>query len=201
MGSIYVSLPGIGGSFDEREMKGQHLRIVPTASSNEQETAGPHEKIRIFKGRVLNNAQLSLPLEDVFGAKRVILIPLDIVHGEQLIELLCEIRPKIVIDVRNLVRFNLPGMSRESIFKKLSKLSSIYIREPIRWSVTSRSDVMAGNYEIPVRIAYELIAMQFGCALVITEKPTESRILATALSRFLSEERDTDWVIERFEAS
>lgn len=181
-------------------MKGEHLRLVPAPSSSAQETSGStHKQVRVSKNRILGNAQLSLPLDDIFEAKRVILIPLDVVHGEQLIELLCDAKPRIIIDVRSLIRFNLPGMNRELIFKKFYKLSSMYIRESIKWESVTSHDVMVGNYEIPTRICYELLNMHHGCALLMTEKQAEARMLASALNRFLSADKNSNWVIERME--
>lgn len=85
--------------------------------------------------------QMELPLGgDAPSNLAVHVVALEAMHGADFIRILRQISPKAVFDLREIGIFNIPGTSRQSIFRELRRLESRYIEAPMPWSDMNLND-------------------------------------------------------------
>ena len=108
--------------------------------------------------------QFELPLGGVKSDNRLptlCIFAIDSLHGSDLLEGLRLCRPNTVLDLREFSQFNIPGITRRSIFRELGRLGTDYREFPLPLSEMSirspssllnvsrqmRADIAANNSE------------------------------------------------------
>lgn len=131
-------------------------------------------------------------LEFDFGnshIRRVLVAAMERIHGARLHELLYELHPTVVLDLRNTIRFDLPGTNRDLFLGRISELRSCYVRAPMEWKAgpTSGHD---GNdlYPLPDRVNEQVLDIREGNVMLLVNRS----IHAAHISSLLDKKRETN---------
>lgn len=138
--------------------------------------------------------QLELDLGD--QVRRILVAAMDRIHGIRLHELVTEIHPVVVLDLRNTIRFDLPGMNRDSFLQTVSRVHSSYMRAPMKWQNDLRAAVQI-NAVLPVRLHHEVIERRDGNLMLLVNKPEHARKISSMLNVTLSQSHAKRWDIEQ----
>lgn len=120
----------------------------------------------------------------------------DTIHGRRLTTLVDELTPEFVIDLRNVLRFDLPGMSREVFFHRLSARGVHYARAPVAWHEVSAYGITTSS-KLPIRLYHEAIERWGGNLILLVSRPEHAVHTHAMLNMALSTHRANGWSIER----
>lgn len=165
----------------------RHLRIVTSGDIAEPITPRPVQ----FDAE----GQLSLALDDE-PARRIVVAALDRIHGARLHELMTELHPALVLDLRHSVRFDLPGTSRTLFLDRISRLRSCYMRAPIEWHRIDVRPATTGG-ALPVRLHHELLEREHGNVMLLVAQPEHGRHMSSILNLELARAKAQGWRIEQ----
>lgn len=143
--------------------------------------------------------QLGLPFEGDGGVQRILIVAMDEIHGSQFLALLRSVRPKAVVDLRHLIRFDLPGTNRDEVFYNLSHLRSLYVNASVPWHQLRRQDLISNDTSISQRLDHEVVERQDSPLVLLTAKKSELFEIAAYLNRSLSTRSNRAWKIEQAE--
>lgn len=138
-------------------------------------------------------------LELDFGGSALRLLKIavtDTIHGGRLTALIDELTPEFVIDLRNVLRFDLPGMSRESFFHRLSARGVHYARAPIAWNDICSYGITA-RIDLPVRLYHEAVERWGGNLVLLVSRHEHAAHTHAMLNLALSSHRTQGWSIEQ----
>lgn len=177
-------------------MKRPHLSLV-TSNPSKAEAATARQSL-VKKEHVPFNYQLSLPLNtDSDYARSVFIVSMDTVHGSDLCKFIEEKKPRLALDLRILVRFDLPGASRDKIFASLRNSHSFYLKAPLNWSQFKVSNFIMDESFLSQQLFHEVLERDTTPIFILTSKPEESVALGSYLNRILSQHEKRPWVVER----
>lgn len=128
------------------------------------------------------------------GSKLAIAV-MDTVHGADLCRFIDEFSPKVALDMRFSVRFDVPGSSRNHIFRQLEKCRALYSRAAVRWHDLSPSDFMLRDAPISHRLNHELFERGETPILVFVQKTEHAQFLHSFLNRQISGRNVDDWSV------
>lgn len=172
-----------------------HIRLVDilpgpvaTAESSPRATVG--------KRRVVKGEQLKFNLDGSHEEKRVMLVPMNNMHGQRFAELVSNLRPKVVLDMRHAIRFDLPGTNRSHIFAHFSHFEAFYTTASLPWHEFNSADFMLDRGTLSQRLHHEILERPEDCILILLPESVHAKWLRTYLNRRLSESAKTDWHIE-----
>lgn len=120
----------------------------------------------------------------------------DTIHGRRLTSIVDEIVPEFVLDLRNVLRFDLPGLSRDFFFHRLSSRGVHYARAPIGWHTVSAWGLTTGS-NLPPRLYHEAVERWGGNLLLLVSRAEHAMHTHAMLNMALSAKRATGWNIER----
>ena len=126
---------------------------------------------------------------------RIFLVPMDDMHGGRLCETLDTIRPKLVLDLRYVIRFDLPGTSRTQVFKRFHSLQTLYIKDSLPWHDMERRDFIAGDVSISHRLRHEVVERDQTPILIFVPKIEHVRYLGSYLNRILAPQSKKTWEV------
>ncbi|MDW9776535.1 hypothetical protein GOA89_33170 [Sinorhizobium meliloti] len=169
-----------------------HLRLV---ASDALPTQAIQEKVTISKRKPKPGEQLSFDLEHG-QEKRVILVAMAALHGQRFTELIASIKPKIVLDTRHAIRFDLPGTSRSHVFAKLASVHAFYTKASIPWHELRAEDFMVERGPLSQRLHHEILEREEDCIMVLLSDAQHLRLFRSYLNRQLSSSSSRDWTIE-----
>ena len=173
-------------------MKRSGLSVIPKitlpAVASEQ-----HPRPRLNELVVPHGHQFSLPFVDKPADRQTVIVPMEHIHGEQLCRLITDLKPQVVIDLRYVIRFDLPGTSRASIFRHIRAASSSYITIPVPWHQCQARDFMADKALLPARFTQEILNREGSAVLLLVARRTEARYLATYIHRILADQAGSSW--------
>ncbi|WP_162233949.1 hypothetical protein [Brevundimonas sp. Leaf280] len=80
--------------------------------------------------------QLELPLghSDSDEIRSFVALPLEEMHGLEILEAIRELAPSVIFDMREFPRFDISGTSRNKIFNEIDRAGSVYEQRPFPWS-------------------------------------------------------------------
>lgn len=139
--------------------------------------------------------QLELDLGDD-PVRRILVAAMDRLHGLRLHALLVEIHPVLVLDLRNTIRFDLPGTSRNLFLQTVSKARSSYMRAPMEWHRSVQAPVHI-EVNLPGRLRHEVIEKHEGNLMLLVNKPEQALHVSSMLNVTLSQSHLTGWDIEQ----
>lgn len=157
-------------------------------------TAGQRQKIKATA--VPRDWQLPLPFDDAPVGPTIVIVPMETMNGSTLRGLISDRRPNSAVDLRELIRFDLPGTSREDIFRAFHVHHTHYVKDPLPWHrLDARSFALL---EAPVSnaLVHEIAERSADCILVFVYRHDEARSIASHLNRVLSERLEGPWHIE-----
>jgi hypothetical protein len=156
-------------------MKG-HLRVVDSATGIAIPARLPEREA---------DGQMRLDLADPLR-RRIVVAAVDRLHGSRLHELIVDLHPTVVMDLRHTIRFDLPGTNRGCFLEHLSNARSLYLRVPLEWP---HLDVKPVNrtIAIPTRLYHETVERPEGNLMLLVAKPDHARYISTALNLAIRE--------------
>jgi hypothetical protein len=128
---------------------------------------------------------------------RVFVVAMDTVHGRTLQKAVLSNKPRSVIDLRYVARFNQYGSDRDTLFAYFKSVGSYYALDSMPWHDLSVRDFMTeGGVQIP-RVHHELVELDRGAVMFFVPKPQHASMLIAYLNRMLSAKAKTSWRIEQ----
>lgn len=169
---------------------------VDVKARDTQGAAAPARPRRRISGKVVPpDWQFALPFEEASG-QTIVIVPMERMNGPSFRGLLQTRRPAAVVDLRALIRFDLPGTSREDIFRAMSAQKTHYVKDPLPWhQLDART---WGTFEAPVSNAllHEISERQAACVFVLVYRAADAHSIAVHLNWVLSTRLKTPWRIE-----
>lgn len=142
-----------------------------------------------------DNPQFELDLGD--RACRIMTIAVtDSLHGQTLLDVIDKVSPEFVLDLRDVLRFNLPGMSRDLFFHMLSNRGVHYARVPVGWHNIAPRAVTAGS-TLPARLQHEAVERWGGNLVLLVSRNEHALHTQAMLNLVLSSRRSKGWQIQR----
>ena len=139
--------------------------------------------------------QLSFEFDTEQHNSKLAIAVMDTVHGADLCRFIDEFSPKVALDMRFSIRFDVPGSSRNHIFRQLEKCRTLYSRAAVKWHDLSPSDFMLNNAPISQRLNHELFERGETPLLVFVQKQTHAQLLHSFLNRQISKRETNDWSV------
>lgn len=128
--------------------------------------------------------------------RHILIVVMDEVHGSRLASAVDRLPPVVVVDLRQTLRFDQPGLSRTSFFDHLSRLRSVYLREPIEWHQLPTKHINDKS-SLPIRLYHEAVERWEGHIALLVSKLEHARYLESVLNIALMERRPDGWEIEQ----
>lgn len=95
-----------------------------------------------------------------------------------------------------MIRFDLPGTSREDVFHAMHMHHTFYVKDPLPWH---RLDAKAfAKLDAPVSqiLVHEIVDRGADCVLVFVYRQGDARLIASHLTKVLSERMRGPYKIE-----
>ena len=164
-------------------MRRGHLSLIQ--SSDLPPSTGP------LDSAALRNDFAHLDIGGTFDGSdsvlRVAVLALGRVHGHHLGEIIETLRPDIVIDLRYVARFDMPGSNRQLFFTQIDAAKSHYRMEPVPWHRLTNLDLADSRWKPSSRVLHELLFEKNKTVLLLTGRSEHARSLASVLNRTLTE--------------
>lgn len=147
--------------------------------------------------RAPSNEQLCFSFDDeeLHDSHRIEIVSMDGLHGKRLCELILSKRPKVAVDLRHVIRFDLPGTSREQVLSYFRATSTLYVREPLPWHILQRRDFVSGGKTISQRLEHETVERKQSPVMLFVPKDEHVRFLTAYLNRVCSNRAEGRWEI------
>lgn len=176
-------------------MKRPDLRLVPKMTSAGDPV--PKAITRVGQELFPHNYQFSLPFESKENHKNIVVISVDRAHGSDFCRLILKLKPKVAIDVRHLIRFDLPGTNRSEVFQCFKLSHTIYINESIPFHEFKPRDFLVSDNKLSQRLHHEIVERGDSPILILVSKAEEARYLTSYLHRLLSSHAAHPWKVEQ----
>lgn len=167
-------------------MKKGHLTLVDGAMSHQK----PRAPRRLSTDR---QGQFQLELQDG-DIRHILIVAMDAVHGSRVATAVEKTLPNTVVDLRQTLRFDQPGLSRTSFFDQLKRVRATYMREPVDWP-HFLSPHLITDQRLPIRVYHEAVERWDGHVALLVSKAEHAQYLKALLNRDLSERRPAGWDI------
>ena len=143
------------------------------------------------------NDQLCFSFDDEVSHDRhlVEIVSMDGLHGKHLCQLILAKRPKVVLDLRHVMRFDLPGTSREQVLSHFRAISTLYVREPLPWHELQRRDFISGNRTLSQRLEHETVERKQSPIMLFVPKDEHISLVSAYLNRVFSTRGQGRWQI------
>lgn len=142
--------------------------------------------------------QLSLPFEEAEVAQlRIVIAPMDDIHGSALNTAIVEYRPRAVLDLRHALRFDLYGTDRRTIFAYFNAFHTYYSVSSVPWHALSAKDFMSEASRVIPRVRHELIERDQSPLMLFVPKTEHANMLRIYLNRLLSARAKISWALEQ----
>ncbi len=149
------------------------------------------------RSRARSNEQLSFSFDGVEaqGGHRVEIVAMDGLHGKRLCDLIMSRKPKVALDLRHVIRFDLPGTSREQVLGYFRATNTLYVRDPLPWHALHRRDFISGDKVISQRLEHETVERRQSPVMLFVPKEEHVGFLTAYLNRVFSNRGDGFWEI------
>lgn len=141
------------------------------------------------------NGQLEFNLGDD-QVRKILVAAMDRIHGLRLLELVQEVHPVVVLDLRNAIRFDLPGTSRHMFLESVARVRSMYMRVPMEWRANVHTFVQA-DLDLPSRLHHELIERGDGNVMLLVKNPEHALRISSMMNVTLSKFQTKHWDIQQ----
>ena len=174
-------------------MKRPRLRVVEGNTNPNRES----KKIGLVENRVTVPVghQLPLPLDDKPASCTVFIVVTNEMHGQSICKLVETERPQSVMDLRHLLRFDMPGISREGFFDQLRMSCARYVRIPVPWHELGAREFMAGDVSISPELTSALVARKGSKVVLLVSTEQEAVQLSVYINALLSRESSESWKV------
>lgn len=172
-----------------------HLRIVSDNGPAEP-ASRTADRPQVDATFVPTDWQLPLPFDTAPLGPTVVVVPMEGMNGPSLKSLISSRRPNSAVDLRELVRFDLPGTSREDVFHFLRTHRTHYVKDPLPWHRLAARDLIAHTGPISQLMMHEITERGAECILVFVYRREDARSLASHLNRVMAERITGPWHIE-----
>lgn len=144
-----------------------------------------------------HESQLSFAFEKLERPERIqlFIVPMDEIHGRKLCELIDHFRPGLIIDLRGLIRFDLPGINRSIIINLMRSHGIKYIKEPVSWGSLNITGLAASDVHLSQRMNYEILHSGKGAVFIFVQKSIHVKFLNSVLNTVLSKKASSPWSI------
>lgn len=190
MGTVYSRVSRARSSTDEIAMTRPLLTLVPNAGGPSHVLPAPRSVARADQAEQLNFEFLT-PEPSI----KILTVPMDEVHGTVLCDALLNFRPTVIIDLRHVVRFDLPGASRSSIFQCINSVNSLYVNEGMPWHKLSMRDFLISESIFSQRIFHEMIERDKNSIALFIPKKIHSQMISSHINRLMSSRSKKEWSI------
>ena len=167
-------------------MKKGHLTLVGGDESHRK----PSAPRRLSTDR---QGQFRLELQEG-DIRHILIVAMDAVHGSRVATAVEKTLPITVVDLRQTLRFDQPGLSRASFFDQLKRVRATYLREPVDWPHLQSCRLIT-NQRLPIRVYHEAVERWDGHIALLVSKAEHAQYLGALLNRDLSECRPAGWDI------
>ncbi|MGF7054761.1 hypothetical protein GGC47_003965 [Bosea sp. OAE752] len=191
-------------------MSRPHLYIVPNEqpvapraepekaekSAGEVRLTARGDRQKIDATSIPKGWQLPLPFDDKPLGPTVLIVSMESMNGPTLRNLISERKPASAVDLRQLIRFDLPGTSREDVFRILNVNRTYYVKDSLPWH---RLDARAlATLDAPVSnvLLHEIADRRADCIFVFVYRHEEARSIASHLTKVLGPRMEGPWRIE-----
>lgn len=120
----------------------------------------------------------------------------DSIHGRRLAQLVTDLVPEYVLDLRDVLRFDLPGLSRDSFFNMLSAQGVHYERAPMGWQAISTYGIVT-EATLPHQLYDKVIERNVRNLVLLVSRSEHALHTHTLLNFALSINHELGWEIER----
>ncbi|MGA1834271.1 hypothetical protein [Rhizobium wenxiniae] len=139
---------------------------------------------------------MKFDLDDARREKRVIIVPMNFIHGHRFVELVATMKPKVVLDMRHAIRFDLPGTNRSNIFARFANVEAFYTTASLPWHELSTADFMLDRGNLSQRLHHEILERAEERVMILVPEAMHARWLRIYLNRRLTEAAKSDWLVE-----
>ncbi len=177
-------------------MKRPDLRLVPTLTSSEvrvTKRAAPQPS----RTMTPDGYQFFLPFDETAVKTQIVIVAMDHIHGVQLCRLILDLKPRTAVDLRHLIRFDLPGTSRTEIFQHFKNAHTLYVKASLPWHELQPRDFITDGTPLSQRLIHEVLERKDSPVLLFASKRDEARYLTAYLHRVLSSQAKHPWKIEQ----
>ncbi len=140
--------------------------------------------------------QLDLPFDGRSTGLSIVIASLEAMTGAQLRKLLADRRPDTVLDLREMIRFDLPGTNRGDIFKTFNYFNAHYVRDPLPWHSLTARDFGASDDPVSTRLIHEVVERSLSRVMIFVTRPVECRSIAAHLRRIMPNRLSVPFHIE-----
>lgn len=140
--------------------------------------------------------QLDLPFDAHPIGVSVVIASLEAMTGAQLRSLLADRRPDTVVDLREMIRFDLPGTNRGDIFKTFRYFNAHYVKDPLPWHSLTTRDFGASDNPVSTRLIHEVVERSLSRVMIFVTRPADCRSIAAHLRRIMPERLSVPFHIE-----
>ena len=188
-------LSGARGSADQVSSPPTHLRLVTDAeaAASLAGTAPKRRGVAVAEGE-----QLTFDFwEEQDPQRLIVLVAMDAIHGRTLCELILRTKPRVALDMRYAVRFDLPGTNRTQVFLHFHETNTMYSKSSIPWHQLKAADFMIDRGPISQRLYHEVLERNIDPIMLLVPQPDHARFVNAYLNRKMSEHVDHAWRIEQ----
>jgi hypothetical protein len=159
--------------------------------------AGSSATIPQEDGSRVDNSDRQLSLNFADPSCRLFMIAVTgSLHGRRLTDVIDKTSPRYVVDLRDVLRFDLPGLTRNLFFNNLSSKGVNYTRVPMRWhDVSPRALTVSGT--LPPRLYHEAVEQTEGNLVLLVSRPEHALHTHALLNMALSINSRNSWRIEQ----
>lgn len=154
------------------------------------------QKLKIDAASIPRDWQLSLPFDDAPIGPTILIVPMEAMNGPTLRGLISERKPTSAVDLRQLIRFDLPGTSREDVFRTLHAHHTHYVKDPLPWHKLDARALAKLRGPVSNALVHEIAERGADCILVFVYRHDEARSIASHLSKVLAERMEGPWRVE-----
>jgi hypothetical protein len=140
--------------------------------------------------------QMSLPFDEKPTELSIIIVSTETINGETLKKIINDYKPQSAVDLRQLIRFDLPGTSREDIFRTFLSQRTHYIRDSLPWSHLDEIQILKSKSPLSNVLMHEIVKKGANCVLVFVYKRKEVYPIARHLNNIISSKVKTPWRIK-----
>lgn len=174
--------PLAGGSISTNDSKGGNSSAVG------QGARPPQGRQRINATQVPPDWQLPLPFGENRPSTTILIVPTEFMNGPALRSIISERRPRSVVDLREMIRFDLPGTSRDDVFRTMRLYNTFYVSDPLPWHRLDAKAFAMLQGPISSVLFHEIVERKSECVLVFVFRHDESRLIVAHLNKILSEQ-------------
>jgi hypothetical protein len=140
--------------------------------------------------------QLELPFVDRQLGVSIVIACLEAMNGGKLHKLLVNHHPDSVVDLRELIRFDFPGTSREHVFSAFRSIRARYVKDPLPWHQLAVKDLIGSDFPVSMSLMHEVAERQAHCVMVFVPHEDNCRHMAAHLRRTVPQRLLTPFHIE-----